>query len=282
MKVTPRYHFAAKENVHYHRTAYKNIKTGSSGYKMNILTRFVALRAITDKKTTKSFHALCVLPINKMTTKEIMESQKCSTYTANPYVDIQFNNANNSLDAIISNEDLNSIGANINANSTTTTITTTITTTGVTSALKSKTLHDEPVASTSNHDLHDSNKKFKVDQTDCWFCIGNEKVEKHYIIHMKEHMYLTRAKGGLTYEHMIISSLQHYKSLLDLPSFAIPELESYKSALVQYYKSKNCEVVFYERNFKSTHIQIHAVPIPSSAMYSLNNVFIVSAKIQSI
>jgi len=47
----------------------------------------------------------------------------------------------------------------------------------------------------------------------------------------------------------------------------------YKSALRKCYKSQRKVAVFYERNFKSSHLQIQVIPVPGSVAHNIPQAF---------
>jgi len=47
------------------------------------------------------------------------------------------------------------------------------------------------------------------------------------------------------------------------------ELENFKNSLIRYFGSKSLGVVFFERNFKSAHWQVHVVPVQLDAIDNL-------------
>lgn len=103
----------------------------------------------------------------------------------------------------------------------------------------------------------------KVDETNpCWFCLSSAKVEKHLIIAIGDHCYLSLAKGGLVDEHFLLIPIEHIESVnSSRNSFELlNELENFKNSLVRYFESQSMGVIFYERNFRSVHWQIQVVP----------------------
>lgn len=107
--------------------------------------------------------------------------------------------------------------------------------------------------------------RIKLDETNpCWFCLSSAKVEKHLIIAIGEHCYLTLAKGGITDNHLLILPINHIQSINDnkanYPEL-LEELELFKNSLVKFFGSQSQGVVFYERNFRSVHWQLQVVPI---------------------
>lgn len=50
----------------------------------------------------------------------------------------------------------------------------------------------------------------------CWFCLSSPEVEKHLIVSVGEHSYLSLAKGGLSSYHLMVLPINHYQTSLDL------------------------------------------------------------------
>jgi hypothetical protein len=101
----------------------------------------------------------------------------------------------------------------------------------------------------------------------CWFCLG-EKVEKHLFITIGNYFYVALAKGGLSDEHVIISSILHNTPstvLLEPPNKE--ELKMWKDSLRQYYDSKNMAPIFYEhytQRENGHHLHIQVIPMLKS------------------
>lgn len=98
----------------------------------------------------------------------------------------------------------------------------------------------------------------------CWFCLSSPNVEKHLIISIGEHCYLTLAKGGLSDEHFLIIPIEHIESTVSERNSKelLIELENFKQSIANYFQDQSKCVVFFERNFRSVHWQVQAVPVP--------------------
>ncbi|MEQ2212842.1 hypothetical protein XENOCAPTIV_005765 [Xenoophorus captivus] len=72
----------------------------------------------------------------------------------------------------------------------------------------------------------------------------------------KKKCYLALAKGPLTPRHVLILPIGHYQSVVELSSEVVEEMEKYKSALRNFYKSKGERCVLFERNYRSQHLQL--------------------------
>ena len=96
----------------------------------------------------------------------------------------------------------------------------------------------------------------------CWFCLSSPDVEKHLVVHIQTLAYLALAKGGLHRDHVLALPISHIAAANEAPSEVLEELSKYKFMVKAYFKSKGFGIILYERNFKSNHLQIQAVPVP--------------------
>ncbi len=88
---------------------------------------------------------------------------------------------------------------------------------------------------------------------------------KHLIVSVGEQVYLALPKGGLVSGHVLILPVEHTRALYAKEGLddLLEEAETLKTALKRYFRSQGLECVFYERNYRSNHSQLHAVPIPA-------------------
>ena len=61
--------------------------------------------------------------------------------------------------------------------------------------------------------------------------------------------------------------------------FFYKEIEEFKSSLQKMYSAHNKKAVFYERNYKSQHLQIQVVPVPNNVAPNLKDAFLVCSSI---
>ncbi len=64
------------------------------------------------------------------------------------------------------------------------------------------------------------------------------------------------AKGCLNSDHLLILPINHIQSTVQCDAEILEDLNLYKNALINYFKTKNKCVVFFERNFRTSHFQI--------------------------
>ncbi|XP_075215948.1 CWF19-like protein 1 isoform X2 [Lycorma delicatula] len=231
VQLKPRYHVCGLEGLYYERPPYRNLDT--RGDNSVHCSRFIALAPVGNKENKKWLLALSVSPIDKMKTTELY--QPTTDQTAIPYCG-------------------SALSARCNDS-------------------------DEPTAqyfydmsSTSPHTgtkrRHDgsykkSREKPVFDQDKCWFCLASPEVEKHLVISVGTEVYLALAKGGLVNDHLLILTVGHYQSTSCLPENISDEIEQFKTVLRKYYSSKNKVPIFFERNYKTSHLQIQVVPVPN-------------------
>lgn len=106
----------------------------------------------------------------------------------------------------------------------------------------------------------------------CWFCLSSDKIDKHLILTIGQYCYLALAKGGLLDNHLMIMPIEHIRSISDEKSNSkelLSELDRFKDSLVSYFEEQSKGVVFFERNFKSVHWQLQAIPVPIDDIVSI-------------
>ena len=86
------------------------------------------------------------------------------------------------------------------------------------------------------------------------------------------------AKGGLTPDHLLILPIHHLRSYPELDDETAAEVEQYKNAFRKYFGDQNKSVVFFERNFKSKHMQLQVVPIPRADPKIVKRLFLQRAE----
>jgi len=116
----------------------------------------------------------------------------------------------------------------------------------------------------------------------CWFCLGGSKVERHYIVSVGDKAYLAYAKGAINRDHLLIIPIDHVQSTIHADEKLMEDIQKYKKALAKYYKSRNKCVLFYERNFKTKHMQIQVLALPIDKSYLLKDSFLSIAKEQDV
>lgn len=84
--------------------------------------------------------------------------------------------------------------------------------------------------------------------------------------------------GGVVEEHFLICPVEHYQCANSLPQEVVEELDLFKEAVRKFYGRNDKVAVFFERNYKTSHMQIQAVPIPKRAAKEIKDIFKVSSR----
>ncbi|CAI5953366.1 unnamed protein product [Closterium sp. NIES-64] len=99
----------------------------------------------------------------------------------------------------------------------------------------------------------------------CWFCLASPKVETHLVVSVGEHCYVALPKGPLVPGHVLILPIEHFPSVISLPSDALAEMWRYMGALRKCFEAQGQTVVAFERFLQlraATHAHVNVVPIP--------------------
>ncbi|KAF0309639.1 CWF19-like protein 1 [Amphibalanus amphitrite] len=99
--------------------------------------------------------------------------------------------------------------------------------------------------------------------TPCWFCLASPEVEKHLVVNVGDKCYLALAKGGLVPDHVLILPVEHVRASTEADDELWEEIGAYKQRLQQLFAAEDKAVVFFERNYKQSHLQVQCVPVPS-------------------
>ena len=242
-KLKPRYHFASGKGIPYERIPYRNhrIVTEASRH----VTRFISLADVGNLEKKKWLYAFNLVPITEMNPVELVAQPDIVT-------DMPFKEDDIRIDSKDSNKQFF-------------------------------------FATSFNYDDSNTKRKPKGDHYDdsnkrprppakpsgpCWFCLSGAEVEKHLIISIGNHSYVALPKGGLTPYHVLILPITHHQSTLELPDDVNEEIEKFKNALKKCFKKTlGNVVVFFERNYKSQHLQLQAVPIPKDISENIRQAF---------
>lgn len=226
----PRYHFAGREGLHYERLPYRNHKVLAESAKQ--VTRFVGLAKVGNAEKKKSLYAFNITPMCNMTpddlTKQPVDVTECPySYSERPVEKQQVDMSNQYFYSTNQQQDRGQ-----------------------------KRARDQ-----SSQDRRP--KRPSQPAGACWFCLSSPEVEKHMVISIGTHTYVALAKGGLVPDHVLILPIGHHQSTVELSEEILKELERYKSSLRKYFKSIGKSCVIFERNFKTSHLQLQVVPVES-------------------
>eukprot|EP00397_Hematodinium_sp_SG-2012_P018306 GEMP01018750.1.p1 GENE.GEMP01018750.1~~GEMP01018750.1.p1 ORF type:complete len:627 (+),score=145.97 GEMP01018750.1:38-1882(+) len=101
---------------------------------------------------------------------------------------------------------------------------------------------------------------------DCWFCLANPKVQKHMILKVTPHVYLTTAKGGLTEDHVLILPVKHAPSYAACPVELQHSIDAFIDAVRKMFQKDGKEIIVWERWIpqrmtQANHMQIQIVAV---------------------
>ncbi|XP_053675582.1 CWF19-like protein 1 homolog [Anopheles nili] len=243
--IKPRYHFCGINDEFYESPPYRNLPDKNT--QMELATRFVGLASFGNPEKKKHIYALSITPVEKMRVLELI--QKTTDEIQSPYQELSLN--------IMESEgrsdrekpdgqyfyDMNTYDDN----------------------RRNKRRSNEP---------HQCQKRQRptFDQETCWFCLSAGSIEKHLIISVGDHFYLALAKGPISETHILILSITHIQCAALLSDEQWAELVRFKQALTQFYADREQKVFFYERNFKTGHLQINAIGIDDNVAWKIQHV----------
>ncbi|XP_054278247.1 CWF19-like protein 1 [Macrosteles quadrilineatus] len=236
VQIKPRYHFAGLEGIFYERPPYRNLDTGcDSG---SHLTRFMALAPVGSD--ARWLYAASLTPIEVMSPMELR--QQTTDQTELPY-------SGRALSAGLS-------GANDS---------------GTQQFFYDMSAAKRPHDQDGNH--REKRARPTFDQGSCWFCLASPQVEKHLVISIGREVYLALAKGGLVEDHLLILPVTHHQAAAHLPESVTEEIQQFQGALKKCFAKQGKVPVFFERNYKTSHLQIQVVPVPKDVVPKLKMVF---------
>ncbi|XP_017767805.1 PREDICTED: CWF19-like protein 1 [Nicrophorus vespilloides] len=243
-QLKPRYHVSGLEGTFYERPPFRS--NGDSD--LQVVTRFLGLARLGNPKKEKCIYALSVTPVDKMKPSELL--QRTTDETDSPFNLIE-------LDAKVFKN-------------------------------KRKPDKSQQYFFDMSEESQDNRggggrgrqkrQKPVFDQTKCWFCLASPSVEKHLVVTVANSVYLALAKGGLVDEHLLICPIEHHQSVISLTRDVVDEIAKLKDAVRSFYKRENKVAVFFERNYKTSHMQIQAVPLPKAATKELKDIFMAEAE----
>ncbi|ESO03967.1 hypothetical protein HELRODRAFT_111895 [Helobdella robusta] len=228
LTLKPRYHFSGLNNMNYERLPYRNHRILAE--KSHHVTRFIALAHFNNTHKRKFLYAFSIDPIVTMDAAEL--SRQPDETTEAPY-----------NKQVLFKQD----GAKVEPTQ---------------QFFYSTSKTGDKRRSDGTRPPGTNFKKQMISQDICWFCLANPKVEKHLVISVGELCYLALAKGGLNDEHSLIIPINHHASSTTSPPEVINEIQVYKKSLTNFFKFNGKCVVFFERNYKTSHMQLQVVPLP--------------------
>ncbi|XP_064635450.1 CWF19-like protein 1 [Lineus longissimus] len=234
LALKPRYQFTTGEGTFYERKPYRNHKVLTESAKH--VTRFIGLAKVGNTQKKKFLYAFNILPMSKMSTSELVKQPPDVS-------ECPFTFDISSAPRQSKDDDAPQFFYDMNQRD-----------------------QGGRKRRREGGDSREGRPQKKQPQPTgpCWFCLSSPEVEKHLVVSVAEDCYLALAKGGLTPDHVLILPIGHHQSTVQAPSDVIAEIEKYKSGLKKCFRKQGKAVVFFERNYRTQHLQIQAVPFPLS------------------
>ncbi|GFR75681.1 CWF19-like protein 1 [Elysia marginata] len=267
----PRYHFAGLEGVFYERQPYRNHQVLLEPARH--VTRFVALANTGNKEKLKYLYAFTIVPLTKMDVSELVKQPEDVTecpYTASSVLTVK------------QEEEGQQFFYDMKAGPPT---------------KGRKRGHQQGDGrggggggGRGRHEGENRQREYQEKKPrkdfqpagSCWFCLGSPDVEKHLVVSVSDKAYVALAKGGLVPDHVLILPVHHYQSLVSCPEDVVKQIDKYKSCLRKMFRSQEKGVVFFERNFRTQHLQIQAVPIPQDSITDIKDTFMSCAESENL
>lgn len=229
-KLRPRYHLAAGKGIFYERLPYRNHKVLVEASRP--VTRFISLAKVGNEVKQKWLYAFSINPAIHCLPADLIKQP--DDVTEGPYNE----------DDLPKKSNKSSGGAQFFYD------------------MNSK--QDDHKGKRRRDDDSGGEKKRgpKQPAAPCWFCLASPEVEKHLVVSIGSHAYLALAKGGLTDQSLLILPITHFQATPDLEEDGRREIEQFKSVLKKMFKGAGKSVVFFERNYRSQHLQVQVIPLP--------------------
>ncbi|XP_073953770.1 CWF19-like protein 1 isoform X2 [Choristoneura fumiferana] len=252
MHIKPRYHVVPSPNKFYERQPYRNLSIHQD-YREGP-TRFLGLAPVGNKNKEKWIYACSLQPVSKMRMTDILQATTDETTCPfdpellkqhQPGKVVKFSGNGQYFYNMDAQDDDH--------------------------GKRKRKGGDNP-----------EKKRREFDPDSCWFCLSSPTVEKHLVICVGTHCYLALPKGPLTPDHVLILPITHHQSLTRAPDDVAAEIKKFKDALRKLYTSLGKLVVFFERNYKTSHMQIQCVPVPKGCDAQILEVFQDEAGIHSV
>ncbi|KAJ7987915.1 hypothetical protein DPEC_G00318190 [Dallia pectoralis] len=273
-KLKPRYHFAALEGVFYERLPYRNHVVLQENTQH--VSRFIALATVNNPEKRKYLYAFNIVPMKSMEISELIKQPQ--DVTENPYRRmVRDQPVSSSTDPETTSQFFFDLSNKQHGRG------------------RGQMDHGRKRPSDGGFDRQSQGDSLDLDRPKqprrppqppgpCWFCLASPQVEKHLVISIGTHCYLALAKGSLTPQHVLVLPIGHYQSVVELSSEVVQELDRYKKAVRDFYKSKGQRCVLFERNYRSQHLQLQAVPVPENQCTTedIKEAFMVQAQEQNM
>ncbi|XP_055380214.1 CWF19-like protein 1 homolog [Condylostylus longicornis] len=239
-QIRPRYHFCGLNKLYYEAPPFR-IKPDNNT-QLELSTRFIALANVGNIKKEKYIYAASLVPVEKMRITDLL--QKTTDEIPFPFSVVDFSKYRRQQKKNDDNTqyfyDLSKPGSKRESKG-------------------NKTPYKKA--------------RMEIDLEKCWFCLSSPNVEKHLIVSIGNNFYVAFPKGPLNDFHVLILSITHIQSSSLLTSSDWKELENFKKALKNFFKSKGLTTCFFERNYKTAHLQINAVGLEKHLDWKIKHSF---------
>ncbi|KAI1720533.1 CWF19-like protein 1 like protein [Ditylenchus destructor] len=257
----PRYHIAGLGQLHYERTPYRNHQVLIEAAQH--VTRFIGLASVDNPANEKWLYAFSIVPMRKMERAELTQQpDNCSEF---PYMEKAEEEA---LAAKSKGE--NQFFFDVEADLT------------EEDPVDRGGRRKRPGYGEDDGRMAKQRPKFQQDPASCWFCLSNTAVVKHLIVSVGTTCYAAMPKGPLTDDHVLVMSIDHVQSLVAASPEVRAEVEKFRDAFALMCDKKDKVLCAFERNYKTSHLQLQLVPIPKSSAKALRSSFLNSARLKEI
>lgn len=217
----PRYHFTSSKDFFYERVPFRNHMILTE--RPVQATRFISVSNVGSKE--KNLYAFSITPMIHASIADV--SKQADNTTENPYPAFD----------LPQEEEKAFRGFFYDQNA----------------------MYDEPRKKKQKKD-HPARLQ-QISQDDCWFCLASPKVAKHLVCSVGDTCYIAMAKGAIVPLHCLLLPIGHHRNMSDLELETRIELAKYKDALNKLFAAKEMYAVYFERNYKCSHMQLQVVPI---------------------
>ncbi|XP_007575217.1 CWF19-like protein 1 [Poecilia formosa] len=271
-KLKPRYHFAALEGAHYERLPYRNHVVLQENAQH--VSRFIALATVNNPAKKKYLYAFNIVPMKSMDPTELVKQPQ--DVTESPYrrsANDKTETQKPPFSTTEEEEPVHQFFFDLSRKQG-----------GAPRGRGGKRPSDGRGRDGHFQGQPKQPRRHPQPTGPCWFCLASPQVEKHLVVSIGTHCYLALAKGPLTPRHVLILPIGHYQSVVELSSDVVEEMEKYKSALRDFYKSKGERCILFERNYRSQHLQLQVVPVPLNRCTTedIKEAFMVQAQEQNM
>jgi len=237
LKLRPRYHFAGLRDSFYERLPYRNHRVMQEPARHT--TRFIGLAEVGNLEKKKWIYAFSMVPLAQMEASELTAQPSNATESPFKPKDIELPQQKTQINSFFYSD-----------------------------APPDEDRRKRKGAG-GDHADGDRKKPF-VPTGPCWFCLSSAEVEKHLVVSIGSHTYLALAKGPLNPHHVMVLPIAHHQSSLEVPQEVAQEISQFKTALKKCFKKGlGQQTVFFERNYKTQHLQLQAVPVPKDKAVGL-------------